>query len=111
MLSTSATTNVAVGAGRVSVIVPAGQVPAVLAVLVADDGLRAALSSGDGDPLGARVAVMDAVEAKGLEFDVVVLVEPAAILDGGPGDLYVAMTRPTRRLHVVHAQGLPDGLA
>ncbi|MPV37074.1 HelD family protein [Georgenia subflava] len=98
------------GAGRVAVIVPLGRVPAVLPALAEDPGLRAALTAPDGDPLGARVAVLDAVEAKGLEYDVVVLVEPAAVLEGGPGDLYVAMTRPTRRLHVVHADDLPAGL-
>ena len=47
------------------------------------------------------------MQAKGLEFDVVVLVEPA---DLAAGDLYVAMTRPTVTLHVVHAAPLPPGL-
>jgi DNA helicase IV len=55
------------------------------------------------------VAFVDPVEAKGLEYDVVVLAEPAAVLEGGTGDLYVAMTRPTRRLHVVHSADLPPG--
>ncbi|MBD8079215.1 HelD family protein [Cellulosimicrobium arenosum] len=58
------------------------------------------------------VVVLGPVEAKGLEFDCVVLVEPARIATrgGGPGDLYVAATRPTQRLVVVHAQPLPAGL-
>ena len=47
--------------------------------------------------------------SKGLEFDVVVLVEPAAVAAGGAGDLYVAMTRPTRQLRVVHREPLPAG--
>jgi hypothetical protein len=38
-----------------------------------------------------------------------VLVEPADVLKGGAGDLYVAMTRPTQALHVVHARPLPAG--
>lgn len=44
-----------------------------------------------------------------MEYDVVVMLEPADILAEGPG-LYVAMTRPTRQLHVVHAGELPRGL-
>jgi DNA helicase IV len=51
--------------------------------------------------------------AKGLEFDHVVVVEPAAIADGGDRglrELYVALTRPTKTLVVVHARSLPDGL-
>ena len=53
-------------------------------------------------------------QAKGLEFDHVVVVEPAAIADDGDRglrELYVALTRPTRTLVVVHARPLPDALA
>jgi superfamily I DNA/RNA helicase len=39
--------------------------------------------------------------AKGLEFDVVVVVDPDAVRAGCPADLYVAMTRATRRLILV----------
>jgi DNA helicase IV len=52
-------------------------------------------------------------EAKGLEFDSVVLVEPAAVLaEGvrGDSDLYVALTRATQRLSVLHTEDLPDSL-
>jgi superfamily I DNA/RNA helicase len=52
-------------------------------------------------------------QAKGLEFDHVVVVEPAAIAeDGDQGlrELYVALTRPTKTLVVVHARPLPEGL-
>lgn len=61
--------------------------------------------------LGAALVVLDPAGAKGLEFDHVVLVEPAAIAEQatGAGDLYVAMTRPTRRLDVVHTRPLPAG--
>ena len=43
--------------------------------------------------------------AKGLEFDHVVVVEPALIAEGETGlrELYVALTRPTSTLVVVHA--------
>lgn len=49
-------------------------------------------------------------EAKGLEYDTVVLVEPAAILreDHGLSLLYVAVTRATHRLVIVHAEPLPE---
>jgi DNA helicase IV len=52
--------------------------------------------------------------AKGLEFDGVVLVEPAAIAGNdrrGLRLLYVAMTRPIRQLTMVHAEPLPEALA
>ncbi|MFH5822567.1 HelD family protein [Georgenia sp. AZ-5] len=98
-----------VGAGRVAVIVPAARRAEVAAELAGVPDLRAALASGENEPLGARLAVLDPHEAKGLEFDVVVLAEPADILRGGTGDLYVAMTRPTRRLRVVHERPLPEG--
>jgi DNA helicase IV len=51
--------------------------------------------------------------AKGLEFDHVVVVEPAAIAEVGETglrELYVALTRPTKTLVVVHARPLPEAL-
>jgi DNA helicase IV len=53
-------------------------------------------------------------QAKGLEFDHVVVVEPAAIADDGDRglrELYVALTRPTQTLVVVHSRPLPAALA
>ena len=50
---------------------------------------------------------------KGLELDGVVVVEPAAIVAEealGLRALYVALTRPTQRLTVVHAASLPDAM-
>jgi DNA helicase IV len=52
--------------------------------------------------------------AKGLEFDAVVVVEPSAIAGSdrrGLRLLYVALTRPIRRLTMVHAEPLPEALA
>ena len=63
-----------------------------------------------GNDVTSRIHIVSAYQSKGLEYDVVVLLEPADILAEGPGSLYVAMTRPTRQLHVVHAGELPDGL-
>ncbi|WP_370517327.1 AAA family ATPase [Pseudactinotalea sp. HY160] len=89
--------------GAIAVIAPA--------TLVAEVA-RALGVSLDGD-LRDPVVVLTPGQAKGLEFDHVVLVEPARIQrEGhGPGDLYVAMTRPTRHLDVVHSEELPAGLA
>ena len=55
---------------------------------------------------------MTAQDAKGLEFDIVVIVEPAELIDAhGAGDLYVAMSRSTQHLGVVHSRELPAGMA
>ena len=63
-----------------------------------------------------RAPLLTPREAKGMEFDHVVVVEPAAIVDEGQGgqglrELYVALTRPTRTLVIVHARPLPAALA
>ncbi|MCI4676902.1 RNA polymerase recycling motor ATPase HelR [Candidatus Mycolicibacterium alkanivorans] len=53
-------------------------------------------------------------ETKGLEFDAVLVAEPDRILADGPrgaADLYVALTRATQRLGVVHQGPLPPALA
>jgi len=63
--------------------------------------------------LDSAVVVMDVGQAKGLEFDSVILLEPAEVLAQsvrGAGDLYVALTRCTQRLTVVHARDLPPGM-
>jgi DNA helicase IV len=99
-------------------------IPAALAGLVAEhtDGqlaviatdiapLSRALGLPASDLTGTTVLLTPG-EAKGLEFDVVVIVEPADVLAGplGHNDLYVAMTRATRRLGVVHTQPPPTRL-
>ena len=64
--------------------------------------------------LDTRVSILTVAEAKGLEFDQVVVVEPGAILAEsarGGHDLYVALTRATRELVVLHAEDLPPGFA
>jgi superfamily I DNA/RNA helicase len=62
-----------------------------------------------------RIPLLTPRESKGLEFDHVVVVEPALIVDdavAGQGlkELYVALTRPTRTLVVVHDRPLPEPL-
>ncbi|MCA5893168.1 AAA family ATPase [Isoptericola sp. NEAU-Y5] len=105
------------GAGRVAVVAAADQVRALREAV--ESVLPDALGRSEGArllaqrPEDAQVVVLDPREAKGLEFDAVVLVEPAAVAegDGGASDLYVAMTRPTQRLVVLHSRDLPAGLA
>lgn len=82
-------------AGTVAVIAASPLVPGIA------DGLG-----------GDEVRVLDPWTAKGLEFDAVVVVEPAAIIDEvGYGALYVALTRATTSLTVVTAEPkLPDPL-
>jgi DNA helicase IV len=67
------------------------------------------------DELAAPIQVLTPRQAKGLEFDRVVLVEPAQIVAGGDRveglrALYVALTRATKTLVVVHAGPLPAEL-
>ncbi|HEX8766872.1 MAG TPA: hypothetical protein VF714_00795, partial [Jatrophihabitans sp.] len=83
---------------------------AVLTAAQAQPELAAAL----GGLPGEQLVVLSPAQSKGHEFDVVVLVEPAAILAGsvrGPSDLYVAMTRSTQRLRILHQQPLPAARA
>jgi DNA helicase IV len=95
------------GDGRLAVLVP----PDCL------DTVRAALpgaATGDDVDLTAQVVVLTVRQAKGLEFDTVFVVEPSAIVAGsarGVNDLYVAITRATKRLGIVHASPLPAALS
>ncbi|MBO3096172.1 HelD family protein [Cellulomonas dongxiuzhuiae] len=96
----------AAGAGRVAVVAAADRAFAIRAELAAAGH---AVPAGDAVDLQAPLVVLTPTQAKGLEFDVVVLIEPAQVLAASAGDLYVAMTRPTHALHVVHAHDLPAG--
>jgi UvrD-like helicase C-terminal domain len=97
------------GTGLIGVVCPAA-VRAELAGTLDADGLawsselRAATSP---------VVVLGADEVKGLEFDCVVVVEPAQIVaeaEHGLRSLFVALTRCTSRLALVHSEPLPDVL-
>ena len=99
------------GEGRLAVIAPAAQVGDLQLALAA--ALPAGIVAAGSGALDAPVGVLAVSQAKGLEFDAVVLVEPARILAAsarGANDLYVALTRPTQRLRVVHSEPLPAGL-
>jgi DNA helicase IV len=80
------------------------------------DAVRAAVAARlPADPAGADAPVVLPPEgAKGLEFDSVLVVDPAAIVDEGVrgwNDLYVVLTRATQRLGVVHPGELPAELS
>jgi DNA helicase IV len=95
--------------GTVAVIAPESMHEALVDAL-ADAGARAETA----DALDAPIAVLDATSAKGLEFDHVVVVEPAKLVTAdraGLRLLYVTITRTTKTLTVVHADALPEGMA
>ncbi|HXN60720.1 MAG TPA: AAA family ATPase [Acidimicrobiales bacterium] len=65
------------------------------------------------DAMTRPITIVPAPAAKGLEFDAVVVVEPAAIAGEDPRGLrllYVALTRPIQHLSIVHAVPLPGPL-
>ncbi|MFC7217440.1 HelD family protein [Streptomyces polyrhachis] len=63
--------------------------------------------AGEGPDLTRQVVLLDPRGAKGLEFDVVLVVEPGRY---EASDLYVALTRATQRLGVLHSEPLPAAL-
>lgn len=100
-----------VGDGRLAVIVPSARaLPAVRAVVERLPGV----SWGDDPDLEQPVVVLTVRQAKGLEFDSVLVVDPQTIIEEserGLNDLYVAMTRSSGRLVVVHPGPVPPVLA
>ena len=96
--------------GSVAVIAPATLVDEVAAALEAG-GIEFGRAARNG--LEARVTLVPVSLVKGLELDAAVVVEPAAIVDEeaqGMRALYVALTRATKRLAVVHERELPAPL-
>jgi DNA helicase IV len=80
-----------------------------LLAVIAPDELVADAPAGD---LWDGIPLLLPRDVKGLEFDHVVVVEPALIAahEQGLRELYVALTRPTKTLVVVHARELPEAL-
>jgi DNA helicase IV len=115
----------AVAPGRVAVLGPAVMLPE-LARGLSDAGLDATDPRDPaGEGLAAGLVLLPADETNGLEFDSVIVVEPSLIASVGDepaGEappvattrglrtLYVALTRPTRRLTILHADPLPVDL-
>ena len=97
--------------GTVAVIVPPSRVAAVVGQLA---GTFPAVSAGPAADSSAGPVVLVPADAKGLEFDSVLLLDPQGLLDEGVrghSDLYVALTRPTQRLTVLHPGQLPAELS
>jgi DNA helicase IV len=94
--------------GTVGVLVPDSLIVPVQAELEAA-GLD--LDNGDGN---SSLSVISVRLVKGLEFDGVVVVEPARIVAEAPQglrSLFVTLTRPTKALSIVHVEPLPDCLS
>jgi DNA helicase IV len=103
--------------GSVAVIAADQQIPALSQALTARHVPHGTLGGGeDGDEDGGQggLTLVPVTLAKGLEFDHVIVVEPAAIAGAearGLQRLYVALTRAVSKLTVLHAEPLPDALA
>ncbi|MGV9554634.1 HelD family protein [Streptomyces sp. NPDC003401] len=98
-------------AGAVAELTPAQGRLAVIAPRDLHRRLAARLDgvTADAEPdLTRRVVLLDPRQSKGLEFDSVLVVEPSRY---GTSDLYVALTRATQRLGVLHTGTLPPSLA
>lgn len=96
--------------GRLAVIVPATRLNELAAAITAAVPTAAV---GEDPELTRTVVVLGVAQTKGLEFDAVLVVDPARIVADSPrghNDLYVALTRATRRLGVVHPGPLPAAL-
>jgi DNA helicase IV len=101
----------AVDGGTVGVIAPEALLASLSGAL---DDAGVDWRDPDRDGLGGPVTLLSLLSAKGLEFDSVVVVEPADLVAESPQGvraLFVALTRTTGRLVVVHARPLPVGLA
>ncbi len=110
----------ALSPGRVALIVSGSRVSEIVQLLQSHDidAIDPRVSNSRG--LSADLVVLAAEGSNGLEFDGVIVIEPAQIAarasrDGsatlrGLRTLYVAMTRPTRRLAIVHTVALPPTL-
>jgi hypothetical protein len=93
--------------GSVAVVAADASIPRLSTVLNA-----AGVDAGDAEQ-ERRVTLLPASLAKGLEFDHVIVVEPADIVAAEPrglNRLYVVLTRAVSRLAVLHARPLPDPL-
>ena len=97
--------------GNVAVVVPDSMFDAVSGVLEMA-GIEHGKATRSGLEMGITVVPVSVV--KGLELDGVIVVEPAAIIRSeqqGLRALYVALTRSTKRLTIVHSEPLPPAMA
>ncbi len=100
----------AIRPGNLAIIIPLSLVTLVETALT-DAGVAFGRANRDG--LQRSTAVVPAPMVKGLEVDAAIVVEPQAIIDeeaNGLRSLYVALTRATRRLTILHGRPLPEVL-
>ena len=100
-----------IGSGRLAVIVPGSRLAELTAAVA--DVVPDVISADDPD-LDRPVVVLSVAQAKGLEFDAVLVADPLRILADSPrglNDLYVAITRATKQLGVVYEDDLPKVLS
>jgi DNA helicase IV len=98
------------GDAGIAIVAPASTVDIIVAALERE---RVPFGLASRSGLTADVTVVPVELAKGLELDGVVLVEPAKVVAEerqGLRALYVALTRSTRRLAIVHSEPLPEAL-
>ncbi|WP_328900945.1 AAA family ATPase [Streptomyces sp. NBC_00441] len=91
-----------------------------IAVIVPDDSdwleqVQQRIAQAEVIPLDVRraISVIAAAQAKGMEFDHVLVLDPTTIADRGPAglrQLYVALTRSTQSLSILHTSPLPAAL-
>jgi len=106
----------ALGGGSVAIVAPESVIDLIDAALEArsiDYGRATTASRNVSGPLHPKIALVPVQLVKGLELDGTVVIEPATILAEEPQGLralFVALTRSTKRLAVVHARSLPEVL-
>lgn len=103
-----------VSPGLVGIICPTGPYEAVHHIL--EERFPGRIWTGDGRRRDRDLVLVSPTQAKGLEYDAVIIIEPQAIVEasgGSVGDLYVAMTRATQTLSLITTASddqLPAGL-
>ncbi len=102
----------AVGEGRLAVLVPTSRYAELTELLAAK--LPGVAYGTNPSVLDETAVVLDVAQSKGLEFDSILIADPATIITDstrGLSDLYVAITRATKKLGVVSAGELPAVLS
>ena len=111
LLNAVAAEQAQIGDGRLAVIVPRSRYAELTALM--STALPGIAHGADPALLDASTAILEVDQSKGLEFDSVLIADPGEILSESPrggSDLYVAVTRATKRLGVIADGPLPDVL-
>ncbi|MGI8311964.1 HelD family protein [Saccharopolyspora hattusasensis] len=109
----AACTTALAGEGSVGLIAADDDIPELHRALSDNGFAHTVLGTGEDDLDAERLTLTPVTLAKGLEFDIVLVVEPARIAGAeqrGLQRLYVALTRAVSNLHVIHADRLPEAL-